>query len=429
MKTIQIILIATLMVWFTSCNTEKSAEKKTITVLHFGGLANIKKMRATKERYEKTHPGVKIELIFPDGNVIQKYLSMAAAGTTPDIATLASGSMGDFASKGAVREMNDYIESHPYFVENIKPYLRPIESLEFLKFDGKYYGIPAFFNPVAMYANKSLFAEKGVSVPSGVVNREDIENLAKFADAASSTPIYPFSFSLDKVTTFQVISGNNLFNEDGSKVYIANAEQLEILRWQQKLFHKKVIPNIGITKDERAELFMTSRVMLQWGNHADKPVYSQASFDWDLVRGPKFKADAKNAMAVGVLVVKKDLKYQKEVFELLDEMLSGEYQKLVCTSKNEVPLLKKFQESELYTKAVPQITRPEIFIENLVNPFFGERYFTTEIMATYDNAYTASMIESADSITLEQSFKDAAAKIKGIIADKKKNGELAFPNY
>jgi len=124
--------------------------------------------KAMIEGFEKAYPDIKVnQVITPPGDYYdQKIFTMSAAGTPPDIfMNWGNNSVRDMVLRGMVLDITplikrDKIDLSPYY-----PY-----SVNYSKFQGRYYGLPIFCVPSAMWYNKKLFDDAGVSYPPVAAN-------------------------------------------------------------------------------------------------------------------------------------------------------------------------------------------------------------------------------------------------------------------
>ncbi|MBB2971702.1 sugar ABC transporter substrate-binding protein [Mesorhizobium sp. RMAD-H1] len=112
-------------------------------------------------KFEAANPGTTVEIIsLPWGEAFEKFATMVSAGETPDVMEMPDTWLSLYANNGAL--------------ENLEPYLEKWEHTKGLTsralelgraVDNKAYMLPYGFYLRALFYNKKLFAEAGVSEP------------------------------------------------------------------------------------------------------------------------------------------------------------------------------------------------------------------------------------------------------------------------
>ncbi|MFI6602355.1 ABC transporter substrate-binding protein [Nonomuraea sp. NPDC050536] len=113
--------------------------------------------------YERTHPGVKVELIQEtDQSIKDKTKTLTASNALPDIYFTWTGNWAEnFVRGGRAADLTKVIGPGT-------PWGRTFSkaSLSAFAYDGKYYGIPLYNDGKFMGYNKAAFAKAGVKVPT-----------------------------------------------------------------------------------------------------------------------------------------------------------------------------------------------------------------------------------------------------------------------
>ena len=152
----------------------------TLRIVINGTLSPSNSKQATI--FEKMYPGTKVEFLPVqaadwDGFFV-KILTMIAAGTTPDMAYIATEGVQQFAAKGLSYPLDSYVQRDKaalmeYFAD-VHPTL-----VEAMLYDGSIYQLPNEFNAVDMYYNPTLLREAGFSAPPASWTKDDFYKIAK----------------------------------------------------------------------------------------------------------------------------------------------------------------------------------------------------------------------------------------------------------
>jgi multiple sugar transport system substrate-binding protein len=111
--------------------------------------------------FEKANPGIKVQSIYYNDNVIeQKFLAAAAAGDPPDIMRADIADVPALANQGTLTDLGKVMPNYKAITANALP--GPLATNEW---QGQYYGLPLDTNTQALYWNKALFAAAGLSGP------------------------------------------------------------------------------------------------------------------------------------------------------------------------------------------------------------------------------------------------------------------------
>lgn len=169
MKNKLFLLTSILFVIFLSaCNSSasestdsKSADGKVVIKV-WDYLApdssSSKEQIALIEQYEKENPNIKFERTYiPFADLKTKMLQGIAGNDLPDIVVIDNPDHQSFAEAGVFADITKEVEE---WGQADKYYPGAMDSA---KFNGKYYGIPNNSNALAIYYNKDLFAQAGIT--------------------------------------------------------------------------------------------------------------------------------------------------------------------------------------------------------------------------------------------------------------------------
>jgi ABC-type glycerol-3-phosphate transport system substrate-binding protein len=117
--------------------------------------------RMTKE-FEKLHPNINVEFeTIPFENVEQKLTTEIAGGTAPDVAFLDAGVLGNFATRGALVNLEGYLAGS----KTIKgdDYVDAFRRMTLV--DGDMYGLPYNGESTGLFYRTDLFQQAGIDGP------------------------------------------------------------------------------------------------------------------------------------------------------------------------------------------------------------------------------------------------------------------------
>lgn len=146
-----------------------------ITVLVNNSITNSDHpvVERAAEEFMKLHPGTKITIeTLASNELVSKFSTSALAGAGPDVVSLDNAGWPiDMAAMGLILPLNDEIAASQ------NKYLQgPLDSG---MYQGSYYSVPWYFNNTALYYNKKILADIGITNPP--VTWEELEDCIKKA--------------------------------------------------------------------------------------------------------------------------------------------------------------------------------------------------------------------------------------------------------
>ena len=115
-----------------------------------------------KKEFEKEHPNIKVEFRnVPAESMNQTLTTQIAGNNPPDAAYVDAGTVAAFASRGALVNLDNYIERSE--VVDTDAYVDVFRS--FNEFDGSMFGLPIDGESTALFYRTDLFEEAGIENP------------------------------------------------------------------------------------------------------------------------------------------------------------------------------------------------------------------------------------------------------------------------
>ena len=128
------------------------------------------------DEFEKENPDIKIDIQVNGWD--DYWTALEAAGTggsLPDTFWMHSNNIYYYGSNGQLLDLTDYIEkSDKVDLENYPQQLDDIYNI-----DGKQYAIPKDYDTIALWYNKTLFDEAGISYPDETWTWDTLKDAAK----------------------------------------------------------------------------------------------------------------------------------------------------------------------------------------------------------------------------------------------------------
>jgi multiple sugar transport system substrate-binding protein len=169
------------------CQVKASAEVTTVEIVHFFNIDTqtdaLKELQAV---FEKANPDVKILFTYvPFGELVSRTLQMAAVRKPPGISVIDNPDVLRVAKAGILKDISGDVTKLQFWNDM---YPGPKAAVT----DGsKVYGVPDGCNSLALFYNKKLLADAGVSTPP-----RTWDQLTEMAAKTSKRPaLYGIAFS------------------------------------------------------------------------------------------------------------------------------------------------------------------------------------------------------------------------------------------
>lgn len=114
------------------------------------------------EAFEAEHPDINVNIEVADWNSYwEKLRVQVSGGTPPDVFAMDAPLYPDWQSRGALLNLQPYLDAAPDMLEGIYPI-----TLEAYKTDEGMFGLPRDFQTIVLFYNKDMFDEAGVDYPT-----------------------------------------------------------------------------------------------------------------------------------------------------------------------------------------------------------------------------------------------------------------------
>jgi len=228
--------------------------------------------------FQAAYPGVTVQLEDVPQDYGTKLLAEFASGTAPDVFQVGDGDVANFASKGVMEPLDDYISGA---IGN-----DPLDTSVFYsaiadigKVGGTTYLLTKDYSPLMIYYNKSLFDAAGVAYPTSDWTWNDFLSTAqKLTVTGADGKISQWGIQLpdnwgDPLWVRGILpiiyeNGGDIISSDGTKVtgYLDSSETVAALQWYTDLFLKDKVAPTKADTDALAgqDLFATGKVAMLW---------------------------------------------------------------------------------------------------------------------------------------------------------------------
>lgn len=252
----------------TSATTQPEAKKpseEAVTLTFWNGFTGPDRpaYEDLVKQFTEKHPNIKINMdISPWDTMLAKLPTSLATGKGPDIAAFDSALLPQYAKSNLILPLDDL------YANGIDQKAMAKSLVAAMKYNDKFYAVPANFATLLMYYNKDLFKAAGLDpekppqtwdewkdaiLKTTKTNGSDKQYGLVLADHAT-IPMWPI-----------LIWGNggNVVSEDGKKSMLNDAKTIEALKiWSDLVVNKGISP-LNLTGGDADKVFGSGKAAME----------------------------------------------------------------------------------------------------------------------------------------------------------------------
>lgn len=351
----------------TGCSRQSDEKSVTLRLVAWGNEREEKTLRSLISRFEKRHPGVKVELqITPHSRVFDKLMISTAGGRPPDVSRISSLWFHPCAAKGLFEDLTPYAAKDPSFdLDDFYP-----EAVEgWGRYKGKLYSIPTDIDISAMYYNKDMFDKAGLPYPDWSWDwRKQLEIAKKLTKTDNHGKRIQWGMAADPWWQSYVHeNGGSLLSSDLKRCTLTEPAAYEAIQWISELINKHhVAPNAQESAEVGSmKLFTTGKLgMFVSGSWAAELQFKDLikDFTYDAAPLPKGKSRAAFIGGAAFAVLSRS-RHKEEAWELAKWMTGPEYQRRAALDSQIIPSRRSVAESGAYLKQNRPPKHRKVFLD------------------------------------------------------------------
>lgn len=238
------------------------------------------------EAFNQQFPNIKVNLQQIPEDFPTKILTMAAAGTLPDVARVWEPHVLEFGRAGQVIDLQPLVDAEP----NLDPGDFFEVFWNFPVVEGKRYGIADGWNGHQTFFNKDLFDEAGVEYPTeGLTWDEYVEKARALSRPGQqqwgSDQIYVGWLHWNYKLIWQ--NGGQVYDEAYTRCLLDSPEAAEGIQFWADLLREAVIMPSPAQAEGMGDLFQTGQVAMQRMGSWAIGALAEGDFSWDMVFEPR----------------------------------------------------------------------------------------------------------------------------------------------
>jgi multiple sugar transport system substrate-binding protein len=402
-----LILLGSALAGFGLVNAP--AAETTVEIVHYFNVqGQIDALGQLQKDFEAANPDIKIHFTYiPFPQLVSRTLQMAAVHKPPAISAIDNPDVLRVAKAGVLKDISADVGKIQLW-SDVYPGPRAAVT------DGsKVYGVPIGSNSLALYYNKKLLTDGGVSAPP-----QTWDQLTETASKTTKSPVYGIAFSAvntEEATwqwePFLWSNGGSLSDLTTKNAQVA----LELwVDWVKKGYASKDVVNWdqGDVPNQFISGHAATMVMGPWQLANVK----KSGIDFGIVTIPVPKEGSKPVVPLGGevwCVLKGDPKVEEAAVKFIQFTQDPERLRKICDTFNYISSIRSVANQQ--GEANPEL---QPFVDQMATAQARSQEGGAKYPEISLAARTAIQRALTGQATVEEALKDAAAKIKAILPGK-----------
>ena len=381
----------------------------TVEIVHYFTVqGQLDALGEMQKEFESANPDIKLHFTYvPFGELVSRTLQMAAVRKPPGISAVDNPDVLRVAKAGILKDISADVAKLKTWAD---VYAGPKAAVT----DGsKVYGVPIGSNSLALYYNKKMLADAGIASPP-----KTWSELTETATKATKSPVYGIAFSAvnDEQSTWQWepflwSNGGSLTELDSEN---ARAALQLWVDWVKKGVASKDV--VTWNQEDVPNQFIGGRAATMVMGPWQLANVQKSGVDFGIVTIPVPKEGQKPVVPLGGecwCVLKGDSKVEDAAVKFIQFTQEPERLRKICDTFN-------------YVSSVRSIAKQQGEANQILQPFVDQmdtaRARSQDGGASYPEISLATRTAMQKALTgqasVEDALKEAAAKIKTILAKK-----------
>ncbi len=252
----------------------KPTEKVTIRLTTWAGAGEAAELQQILDRINAENSEFQIVHEPAPDDYYTKVQTTLAGGTAADLIWLSQEWIANFASKGALLDITDFLKGDTSPAAQLDDYFADV--LKTAAYNGRYYGLPWIAQPVVLYYNKALFDAAGLAYPdeswTWETFKEAAKTLTKDLDGDGRNDQWGFTLTgWPPPQMFIWQAGGEVISDDLKSSPVDSPEAIKALEFYQEMIYSDVYapPQAVIQEQGFGEMFKAGKIAMFMGGAAD----------------------------------------------------------------------------------------------------------------------------------------------------------------
>lgn len=339
-----------------------------ITFTMWGAPEELAVWQAVVDDFHKANPNISVKVDVSDWDSYwTKLNTLIAGGTPPDVFAMDAPLFLDWQSRGALLNLQPYIDRNPGLLEGFYP-----QTLTAYKTTDGYYGLPRDFQTIVLFYNKDMFDAAGVEYPTGDWTYDDLLAAAKTLTLDKDNDgkidqygIWSDTWDMELLWSEAIWAyGGDIISNDHTKTLIGEGGAREAWAFIDSLYKEGVTPTPTTAGEFGFDLFQSNMAAMTTIGHWAVPGYVQAGINFDVAPMPKGPAGQATSVNSAGFVISKDSKNADAAFEFVKFALGESGQTKLAQLGFAIPVLQSVAESDAYLKQPGDLDQ-QVFLDSV----------------------------------------------------------------
>jgi multiple sugar transport system substrate-binding protein len=275
-----------------------------------------KQFETMVDAFNKSQDKIKVKYVLQQ-DMITKFLTAATSGGSPDILFWDRWRTSLYAPKNVLHPIDEFMGNDGLNESDFYD-----EAMKELSYDNKIYGLPLTVDARALFYNKKLLADAGVTAPP--TTWDELEQAAIKTTKWNGKKLEVAGFSLNDNGLFNMYlqqAGGSILTDDG-KTNFNNDKGKAVLEYWDRLLNTDKVYKVGFEQGlgEGTDAFATGKVAMIYTGPWMLTTYKKYGKDLDFgvvppPAGPN--GDKGSGMGGFGLVIPEGSKHQQEAYEFI----------------------------------------------------------------------------------------------------------------
>lgn len=302
-----------------STGDKGSSSGKPVELTFWGDWAGEgqKQFETMVDAFNKSQDKIRVKYVLQQ-DMITKFMTTATSGgESPDLVFWDRWRTSLYAPKNVFHPIDEFMEQ-----DNINKDDFYGEALKELSYDGKLYGLPLTVDARALFYNKKILDDAGVTPPT---NWDELEQAAIKTTKWNGDKLEVAGFSMADVGLFNMYlqqAGGQMMDESGTKTNFNNEKGLAVLEFWNRLLHEDKVYKVGFEQGlgEGTDAFVTGKLAMHYTGPWMLSTYKKygRDLDFSVVTPPVGPNGDKGSVMGGLgLVIPEGSKHHREAWEFM----------------------------------------------------------------------------------------------------------------
>ena len=266
---------------------EAVPEVSQIKFWHAMSGKRIELLKGLAEDFEKTHPGIKVDIQYTGSynDTLNKTIAATKAGEAPHVFQLYEIGTRQMIDGGMIMPIDDIAKGRI----NWDDYIDVVIS--YYTVDGKVYSMPFNSSTPILFYNKTLFKKAGLNPDDAPDTWGKVEEKGKqIVDSKAAEYGVVWNLHSWYFEQYHAVMGSDLVNNNNgrsgrpTKVLVNETPGVRIMKWWTELEKKKIFVNVGRGWSNHRKSFISGQSAMMMSSTSDVTMMENAFSEkgWDL---------------------------------------------------------------------------------------------------------------------------------------------------